>query len=138
MAMGNIRARFGDYGAVLLTLGAAAGLITALAEYFLAASPIGHTAGALLVIVTAALVLAGALIVLALAALYGSRPVWLRVVFDVLLIIGLVGTGFAAWFLEANLLLAFMVVGVVGWLWHVFGGRAPRSAEPALREGATP
>lgn len=133
--MGSALARLDDYGAVLLTAGTAAGLGEALAVYFPQYSPVGHTPGALIVIVTSALLLIGSLIIVALAAFFGRRPVWLRIILDILLIIGLIGTGFAAWMLETDLLLAFMVVGFVGWFWHVFGGRVPRRAVPARQEG---
>ncbi|MGH7103883.1 MAG: hypothetical protein ACREFJ_15965 [Acetobacteraceae bacterium] len=138
IAMGTIRAEFRDYGAVLLVFAAAAGLGAALAEYFPRYSEVGHTPGALLVIITSALVLIGSLIVLALVACFHSRPVWLRVLLQVLLVIGLVGTGFAAWFLESNLLFAFMVVGFVGWLADVSYGNGPRRTIPVPERGVAP
>ncbi|MGH7076998.1 MAG: hypothetical protein ACREFU_02750 [Acetobacteraceae bacterium] len=138
IAMGMFRADFRDYGAVLLVLAAAAGLGEALAEYFPEYSRIGHTAGALLVIITSALILIGSLIVLALVAFLHSRPVWLRVLLQVLLIIGLFGTGFAAWFLESNLLFAFMVVGFVGWLADVSYGNGPRPVIAIPERGVAP
>lgn len=135
-SVGNARAHLCDYGAVLLTASVAAGLGEALAQYFPQYSPIGHTPGALIVIVTSALLLIGSLIILALAAFFHSRPIWLMVILDILVIIGLAGTGFASWFLEANLLLAFMIAGFVGWLWHVSGGGVPgRAAVAVQKEG---
>jgi hypothetical protein len=41
-------------------------------------------------------------------------------VVDVLLILGIVGTGFAAYMLEAYWLVALMVLCLIGWLIQVF------------------
>lgn len=101
-------------GAWLMTAAAALGLIDAWIEYVRLGSGIDHTGGALLVIVSSALlVFAG--VVLAFVAPGG----W-RILFVVLSILDILGTGLAAWFLHAWILLALMAVALVGWLILVF------------------
>jgi hypothetical protein len=112
-----------------MALAAAVGLIVSAIAYFHLGSGIDHTAGALLVIIST-LLLTGAAVVLALTA-GGSG--WWRGLLLVLTVLGVLGTGLAAYFLHAWLLLVLMVVGLVGWLIATFGGAlapatAPRSA----------
>lgn len=114
-------------GAWLMTAAAALGLIDAWIEYVRLGSGIDHTGGALLVIVSCALlVVAG--VVLALV----GRGGW-RILFAVLSILDVLGTGLAAWFLHAWILLALMAVALVGWLILVFapGGTAALAGRPA-------
>lgn len=140
-AMTDTRTTSGDYGASLLALGGAAGLGLTLAEYFLPGGAIAGTDGALLVVVTSGLILAAALVILAMAAFFDTRPAWLRILLDVLLILGLAGTAFAAYFLETNLLIVFMAIGFIGWLAHVVLGpvraRAP-VRPPGTSHGISP
>jgi hypothetical protein len=103
----------------LMVVGSGIGLLLALYNNFNSSNGIHGTAGALLVIVSSALVLIASL----LLAFNVFRPRWLRIVVDALLILGILGTGFAAYMLEANWLVVLMVVALIGWLVHVFSGR---------------
>lgn len=96
-----------------------AGLMAALVAYLHRGSGIDHTGGALLVIASTAILLAAALI-LALAA---GAPGWLRWVLIAGCLLDALGTGLAAWFLHAWLLLALMVVAGLGWVLGAFGTR---------------
>jgi hypothetical protein len=112
-----------------MALAGAVGLLVSLIAYFHLGSGIDHTAGALLVIVST-LLLVGDSVVLALAA--GANG-WLRPLLLVLAVLDVLGTGVAAWFLHAWLLLALMVVALVGWLIALLAPSvgttgAPRSA----------
>jgi hypothetical protein len=119
-----------DRGAWLLVTSAAAGLCLSLFAYFWPNTGIDGTPGALLVVVSTALLLAAAL----LMALYRAKPRWLHVVLGVSTLLDLIGTGLAAYFLEAYLLIAFMAIGLIGWLWHMILGPRERdrvAASPA-------
>ena len=98
---------------------AASAVATALAlyNYLARGTGIDHTPGALLVVVSSVLILLGSLVV----ALFSSTPRWLRVVLAVLLLLGVLGTGLAAYFLEAEVLLGLMVMSLIGWLIHLVG-----------------
>jgi hypothetical protein len=117
-----------DFGVWLLALAAAAGLVLSLVNYFMDEG-IGYSAGALLVVVSTFLVLVAALL-LALE-MVGAR--WLRIVFDVLLFLGIVGTGLAAWFLDAGPLIAFMIAALIGWLAYVLAGSGPGARPLAVQ-----
>lgn len=107
----NHRRTLATFGLWLLLASAAAGLFVSIYDYFWAAG-IDHTPGVILVIVSTALLTgASALMVFSVA---GRRS--LRVTLEVLILLGLIGTGAAAYFLEAHVLLALTVLGLVGWL----------------------
>lgn len=111
---------------------AAGGLILSLIEYF-SSDAIGGTAGVVLVIVTTALLLLGALAL----ALLRPLPVWVRGILDFLLLIDLIGTGVAGWFLELPLLMAFMAFGILALLTHlVLGPRRPGRVRTVSRTEA--
>lgn len=104
------------FGIWLLAVASLLGFVDAIFNYFWTGNGIHGTAGALLVIVsTALLTIASGLIALGLL-----RWRWLIVLFDVLLILGILGTGLAAYLLEAWVLLGLMVAALVGWLAHIF------------------
>jgi len=106
-------------GPWVMALASAAGLAVSVYDDLTPGTGIDHTWGALLVVVSSALI---GLASLALA-LFGSMPRWLRGIVLVLLLLGILGTGCAAYFLEANVLLALMAVALLGWLYHMFGAR---------------
>lgn len=111
-----------DRGAWLLAASAAAGLCLSLFNYFWPSTGIRGTPGALLVVVSTALVLGASL----LMALVRPKGLALRVFLNVSTLLGVTGTGVAAYFLEAYVLVALMAVGLIGWFWHiVFGPPEP-------------
>lgn len=116
------------FGLWLLTAASLLGLIDAIFNYFSPANGIHGTEGALIVIVSTALQLIAALLILA-------RVVrgWVWWLFQVLILLDLIGTALAAYLLEADLLLALTVLGFIGWLLQMFG--AP---SPARLEGVAP
>jgi glycerol-3-phosphate acyltransferase PlsY len=101
-------------GAWLIIATALIGLCISLYNYFIAGSGVDHTAGALLVVCSTALMLLAALAI-ALAEL----PAWLAVLLAVAIALDIAGTGLAAYFLETDVLLAFMAVAAIGWIAHV-------------------
>lgn len=100
----------------LIVAGSGAGLLLSIFNYVSSGNGIHGTAGALLVVISSALIL----IVSLLMAIGALRWRWLRIVVDVLLILGIIGTGFAAYMLEAYWLVALMVLCLIGWLVQVF------------------
>jgi hypothetical protein len=119
--------RGASYGAWLLAAAALASLIVAAVNAFHKGNGIAFSGGAILVLVSTALLFIASLVVL----FSPYRPKWLLGILAVLMLLDLLGTGFAAYFLDAFLLVALMVVGFVGWLVNLAapGGRkAPARA----------
>lgn len=113
------------HGAGILALAAGLGLAVASADYLRRGSGVDHTAGALLVVASTALLL-GAALVLWRAAWASAGLVWflwLAAGADV------VGTAFAAWLLHAWALLALMAVALAAGL--AFGRALARGARAA-------
>ena len=107
----------------------AAGLAISIFDY-LQPDGIGGSAGALLVIVSSALILAAS----AVRGLLAAR--WLQITIRILLLLGVLGTGFAAYMLEAWLLLALMALAMIGWLVSVFADGSC-AARPAHNTGVS-
>ncbi|MGN6147919.1 MAG: hypothetical protein ACTHPD_05210 [Rhizomicrobium sp.] len=101
-------------GARLLAIATAVGFVICLVDYFTPHGTIAHQWGTFLVLVSTLLML-GASCWIA----FGAMPHWLHTVFDVLLILDILGTAVCAYFLESQALLVFMAVALVGWIWHL-------------------
>ncbi len=120
-----MRARTGaDFGAWVVAAASTIGLVVCTFNFLDPGSGIAGSAGALLAIVATALILAGGLVL----ALVRSAPRWLRASLDALLLPDVIGTAFAAYMLEAPLVVAAMAVALVGLLVHIFGGDRARTA----------
>ena len=88
-------------------------LIDSLFNYFWTGNGIHGSEGALLVIVsTLLLTLAGGIV------LNRWGPGWLHVILEVLIVLDFLGTGLAAYLLEAWILLALIVLAFIAWLIH--------------------
>ena len=101
------------------------GLIDSLFNYFWTGNGIHGSEGALLVIVSTLLLVLAVGIVL---NRWGPR--WLHVTLEVLVVLDFLGTGLAAYFLEAWILLALMALAFIAWLVHAL--------RPALRPAPRP
>ena len=66
-------------------------------------------------------------------ALDHSQGPALRVFLNVSTLLGVIGTGIAAYFLEAYVLVAFMALGVLGWFVHMIFGPSERGTGSAAR-----
>jgi hypothetical protein len=120
-----------SFGALLLALAAAAG--TALAIYaFVASEGVSHTQGAAAVIGSDAVMLVAALLIAGIPGI----PRFLRGIILLLLLIDIVATAIAAWFLELWVLVAFMAVALVGWLAHVAFGPGGGARVSGAQTGA--
>jgi hypothetical protein len=100
------------YGRWLLLASAVGGVVAAAVAMFREGNGIAYSGGAILVLVSTALLLVAALIL----CLYRPTPRWLSVLLAVLMLLDLIGTSLAAYFLEAHALLALMALGLIGWL----------------------
>ena len=97
------------WGAVVLF--SVLGFVDAVFNYFWTGNGIHGTEGALLVVVSTLLMIVAAVLI--------SRRVvhgWLRTVFAVLLALDFIGTGLAAYLLEAWILLGLDVLAAIAWL----------------------
>lgn len=112
------------YGLLLLALAAIAGTALSIFNYYVDIG-ISHTDGVLVVIATTVIMWIVALIMTRARSMWN----WVRGVILLLLLVDILGTGIAGWFLESWVLMAFMAVALFGWAAHVaFGpGRVSRS-----------
>lgn len=108
------------YGAWLLLAISLAGLITAAFNTFDEGNGIAHSLGAYLVLVSTALLLVASLLI----ALFRGMPRWVSGILLFLILLDLLGTGAAAYFLLAYGLLALMGAGLIAWLIHLFADPA--------------
>jgi hypothetical protein len=110
----------GVVGIWVLAVVSLLGLIDAIYDYVAPNNGIHGTEGALLVVVSTALMLIAA----ALIAFGVLRGGW-RVLFEVLIFLDILGTGTAAYFLEAYILVGLMVVALIAWLVQIGAPAAP-------------
>jgi len=89
-------------------------LVDSLFNYFWTGNGIHGSEGALLVVVSTLL------LVLAVGVVLNRwGPGWLRLILEILTVLDFLGTGLAAYFLEAWILLALVVLAAIAWLIHV-------------------
>ena len=101
-------------GARVLAGAAAVTLIVSLVDYFMPHGPIAHQWGTLLVVISTALMLWAAGWIG-----FGVMSGRLLGLFEVLLILDILGTAFCAYMLEARLVLLLMVVAAAGWAFQI-------------------
>jgi hypothetical protein len=116
--MANAAASRSISGSWIMAAASAVATVLSLYNDLASGTGIGHTYGALLVAISSVLILLASL-ALALVAL---APRWLRGVLSVLLLLGILGTACAAYFLEAYVLLALMALALFGRLIGVMSG----------------
>ena len=122
-----------DLGTRILLVAGAGGLAIAVFNYFWHDNGIHGTPGALLVVISSALMV-GAACVLLFAAIGRG----LRATLIVLIALDIIGTGFASYMLEADWLLAAMAAAFIGLILHLVFDRAPlsTSGSPLVHRGA--
>jgi glycerol-3-phosphate acyltransferase PlsY len=114
------------YGLWLMALAGLIGAALTAYQYFTPGTGIDRAGGTMLVLVSCVLILLASLLLFAAPSL----PGWITGLFTVLLFLGVIGTGVAAYFLETEILLALMAAAFIGWLMAVFSPR--REALPEL------
>lgn len=106
-------------GAGLVLLAGALSAAVAIYDFYNIASGIDDTGGVELVIASSLLMVFGALMVIIF------RRGLLAGIFLFLLLLDVIGTGVAAYFLESGLVMAAMALAALGWILHMNGrGRA--------------
>ncbi len=105
-----------SYGGWLLVAASMFGLASALYYYMAPMTGVAYSPGAALVLVSTALLFAGALVML----LDHDKPLWLLGFLYVAMFLDILGTGLAAYFLDANWLLGAMVAALIGWCIRAF------------------
>lgn len=106
-------------GAGLMLLAGALGAAAGIYDFYNVAGGIDGTGGVELVIASCLLMVFGAL----MAAVLGRGLV--AGIFLLLLLLDVIGTGVAAYFLESGLIMAAMVLAALGWIIHMnMRGRA--------------
>lgn len=110
------------YGTWLLALASVAGLVASIVYFFWPGGGIEGTAGVVLVMGTVALMVLASLAM----AIWPAMARWLRGVLLFLVLLDIVGTGFAAYMLEAWWIVGAMVVALIGWIIHLAADPAPR------------
>ena len=113
-------------GVQILIVAAAVSLALSIFNYFWTGNGIHGSAGALLVVISSLLM------VISAAALFlvdgMSRS--LRGTLVVLILLDILGTGLAAYMLEATWLIAAMAAALIGWIVRLASQRAPGRAAP--------
>jgi hypothetical protein len=108
-----------------MTASASIGFILSLIAYFTPHGTVAHAWGTLAVIIST-----GLMVIASLAIALAVLPRWFLVLLDVLIILDILGTGACAYFLETDILLAFMVIALIAWIVHLVNdGRAAPYAE---------
>lgn len=110
--------RRSDSGAWLITLSALIACAVAIYNYRAADNGISGTPGAMLVIYSTVILIVAGFI---LGRDMGGRI--LHVILAILALLGILGTGFAAWLLESNALMILMAISLFGWLVRLFRSR---------------
>ena len=104
-----------------LAVAAVLGLAISIFDYFWQDNGIHGTLGVALVIGSTLLMAVASVVIAA-----GWARGWVRTLLFVLIVIDIFCTGFAAYMLEADILLAPMVLALLAWLFAVFRHRRPR------------
>jgi glycerol-3-phosphate acyltransferase PlsY len=115
----------------LLVAVSALGLAVSVFNYFWTGNGIHGSLGALIVI--------GSTLLMALASAaiaVGFARGWVRSVLAVLILLDILGTGFAAYMLEAQILLGLMILALIAWPFSAFSDRR-LSRRAATLEAAT-
>jgi len=104
-------------GAVGLVAVSGLGLAASVAYYFLPEDGIDGSLGVAIVIASTALML-----IASAAIAVGLTRGWVKRVLAALILLDVIGTGFAAYMLEASVLIALMALALIVWLYAVLAG----------------
>ena len=123
--MSNVNPAGGrSYGSWLIAAAGALAFVILLIDYLLPHGEIAQSWGALLVVVSTGLMWVAALLI-AIRAI----PRWLVILFDILILLDIFGTGFCAYFLETWIVIILMIVALIGWVAHLNSHSEPSGAD---------
>jgi hypothetical protein len=101
------------YGSGLMILAGTLGAAVGIYDYYAVSTGIDGTGGVELVIISCLLMIFGALVIMMVDG--GFLPGLLLL----LLLLDVVGTGLAAYFLESGLIMSVMAVAALGWIFQM-------------------
>ena len=112
-------------GAWLIVLAAIIAFAICVYDYYTPETGLIGTGGVVLVAGAAVLMLLAALAM----ALYGARPRWLQMFLVISILLDIIGSSVAGYFLESPVIMAAQALALIGWLMQVIGDAADRSVE---------
>lgn len=112
-------------GAWLIVLGAVIAGAICVYDYYTPETGLIGTGGVVLVAIAAALMFLAALVM----ALKAERGCFLQGFLTVSIILDIIGSSVAGYFLESPVIMAAMALALIGWLMNVIGDAADRSVE---------
>jgi hypothetical protein len=103
-------------GGLLMLLAGLIGAAAATYDYGAISTGIDHSGGVMLVLASSLLMIVGALMLL----VFGSGLI--AGIFLFLVLLDILGTGFAAYMLESGIIMAAMALAAIGWLLRIAAG----------------
>ncbi|MBN9587906.1 MAG: hypothetical protein BGN85_09160 [Alphaproteobacteria bacterium 64-11] len=112
-------------GAWLIILASVITVAICIYDYYTPETGLIGTGGVVLV--------AGAAVLMLLAALamhfYAARPRWLQYFLVISILLDIIGSSVAGYFLESPVIMAAQALALIGWLMQIIGDAADRSVE---------
>ena len=117
--------RHSTRGAWLITLASVIASAICVYDYYSPTTGLIGTGGVILVAGAAALMLLASLVM----ALVPNRPNWVQTFLVVSILLDIIGSSVAGYFLESPVIMAAEALALIGWLMNVIGDAADRSVE---------
>ncbi len=112
-------------GAWLIMLASVIAIAICIYDYYTPETGLIGTGGVVLVAVAAVLMLLAALAMHA----YTARPRWLQRFLVISILLDIIGSSVAGYFLESPVIMAAQALALIGWLMQIIGDAADRSVE---------
>ncbi len=112
-------------GAWLIMLASVIVIAICIYDYYTPETGLIGAGGVVLVAVAAVLMLLAALAM----HLYTARPRWLQLFLVISIILDIIGSSVAGYFLESPVIMAGQALALIGWLMQIIGDAADRSVE---------
>jgi len=112
-------------GAWLIVLASLIAIVICVYDYYSPATGLIGTGGVILVAGAAVLMLLASLVM----ALMPNRANWIQTFLVVSILLDIIGSSVAGYFLESPVIMAAEALALVGWLMNVIGDAADRSVE---------
>jgi len=112
-------------GAWLIILASVIAIVICVYDYYSPATGLIGTGGVILVAGAAVLMLLASLVM----ALMPNRANWIQTFLTVSILLDIIGSSVAGYFLESPVIMAAEALALIGWLMNVIGDAADRSVE---------